>query len=187
MKTVSILLEPSRPSHVQPLDRVHLMETRVSRSKNAPLAYTRRAGCCTCLGLQSVFLRVSFLLTHQCVLHPIGPKTSPSNLCCLRCPASPWTPSSRGASGFSKRSTVISTSPAAAPAVGWRLWAILALARPPSSPALWRSAAMARVWDRLPLTALRPHPNVSGLLLPYLIWVCCSSAEKQRGHVFKRL
>lgn len=60
MKTVSILLEPSRPSHVQPPDRVHLMETRVSRSKNAPLTYTRRTGCCTCLSLQSVFYVFSF-------------------------------------------------------------------------------------------------------------------------------
>lgn len=82
-------------------------------------------------------------LTHQCVLHLIGPKTSPSNPCCLRCPASPWTPSSRAASGFSKRSMLISTGPAAAPAAGWRWWPILALARPPSSPALWHSAATA--------------------------------------------
>lgn len=145
MKTVSILLEPSRPSHVQPLDRVHLMETRVSRSKKCTSHIHTKARLLHLLEFAECFLCVFFLLTHQCVLHPIVPKTSLSNLCCLRCPASPWTPSSRGASGFSKRSTVISISPAAAPAVGWRLWAILVLARPPSSPALWRSAAMARV------------------------------------------
>lgn len=130
--------------------------------------------CCICLSVQGHYLRFYvqylwsrfILLTHQCALHLIGPKTSPSSLCCLRCPASPWTPSSRGASGFSKRSMLTSTGPAAAPAAGWRWWPILVLARPPSSPALWHSAATAPVWDRLPPTALRPHPNVSSLLLP---------------------